>query len=182
MLSTSFLLAASMVVGQADEVGPHFEHLKDLEYFVGDWRINGKVETDFEPLAELTEGPLRLVFSYDWMDKKSFLTLDIREKPKSPVQYHAAIGWDPVRKQIRSRDFNSAGAWFEYVHVKTEKGWIVEGESVYPGGTKGTFRGEITIIDKDAFGYEGAGVMFHEGQEIDVSLKYKATRRQRRSQ
>ena len=39
MLSTAIVLAASMALGQADQVSPHYEHLKALEVFVGDWQF-----------------------------------------------------------------------------------------------------------------------------------------------
>jgi hypothetical protein len=176
----AMLLAGTMAVGQAEEVGPHYEHVKELEYFLGSWRVTGQFETEFGPLAELTQGKLIRVFSYEWMSGKNFLTLTIREKPRASVEYQAVFGWDPAKSQIKSWDFNAQGAYLEYVHIKKDDGWVLEGTSVYPGGAKGTYRAVITIVDQDTFRHEGSGVMKQDGKETKVTLSYTANRRKPR--
>lgn len=85
-----------------------------------------------------------------------------------------------MAKQVKSCDFNAQGAWFEYAFSKTGTGWVIEGDSVYPKGMTGTFRGEITTKDKNTHHYKGAGVLTQDGQKYPVTLKYKATRLRRK--
>ena len=45
MLSyAGLLLAGTMLVGQAEETVSHYEHLKGLEFYVGQWIGKGNVE------------------------------------------------------------------------------------------------------------------------------------------
>lgn len=166
----ALLMTASMAVGQAE--------LKDLEYFVGTWNIEGemKVEGEFEGLDEVTGKPLRMQSTYEWFHNKAFMLVTIRENPQAAPSYVAVIGWDPERKQIRSWDFNAQGARLRYVHIKKDGGWVLEGPSVYPGGAEGVYRGEIKIIDQQTFRTEGKGTMKQDGKESQVSLVYEAKR------
>ena len=178
MFSTAFLLAASMVVGQAEDVSPHYQHLGELEYFVGTWQINGGLEVkgDFRGLEALENIPLKQVMTYEWLKSKGFLALIIRDTPDSPIAYLGAIGWDPEHKQIRSMDFNTQGAWLKYVHIKKDFGWVMEGTSVYPGGVEGVYRAEIKVIDDNHFRHEGKGTMKENGKESTLTLTFEAKR------
>ena len=95
MLIATLLLAASMVVGQAGDASPHYQHLKNLEYFAGVWEIVGKVEVkdEFSGLDELTEAPLRQVVSYEWFKNKNFMVWTVRDTPDAPISYQGVIGW-----------------------------------------------------------------------------------------
>ena len=178
MLNTVLLLATSMVVGQAGGALPPHQHLKDLEYFVGDWKIDGTVEVegDFSGLDEVTKTPLRLLMSYEWFKNKNFMVVTVRDKPEGPIEYQATIGWDPKKKQIRSVDFNYQGAWMKYIHIQRDFGWVMEGTSIYPDGAEGPFRAEIRITDDDHYRNEGKGTMVKDGKKSVVKVEFDATR------
>lgn len=163
-------------VAQATESN---DHLRDLDYFVGDWAMEGeiKVEGEFTGLDELTKNPLRMQMTYEWFGGQTFLLLTIREKAGAAPMYVAVMGWDPESKQIRSTDFNSQGARLKYVHVKKDKVWIAEGPSIYPDGAEGKYRGENTIIDHNTFRHTGRGTIRQNGKESKVTLTYEAKRK-----
>ena len=177
-------LMPAFALGQSDgdgsQVGPHYEHLKDLECFVGNWKVEGEMKTEFEPLARLAGGKMVRFVSYQWMTNKNYLVVTYKEKPRSSSDYIAVIGWDPEKKQIRSWDFNGQGAHLQYVHTKTKKGWAVDGTSIYPGGVKGKYRGVFEMIDDDTFASSGKGTMVVDGKEVEVSLSLTAVRREPR--
>ena len=179
MLSTVFLLTASMVIGQAEDISPHYQHLKDLEYFVGDWEIVGtlKVTGDFQGLDEFEGVPLRQVLSYQWMKNKNFMLVSARNTGEKLISYQGFIGWDPVTERIQSRDVNSQGAWHKYVHIKRDFGWVMEGTAVYPGEAEGVYRAEIRIADKNSFRHVGKGTLKQGGKTSTVTLVYEAKRK-----
>lgn len=173
------LVAASLAADPAGTVPSYYEHLKALEYFVGDWVIEGKidVEGEFTGLADVAGQPLRQQMSYVWFKNKNFLATTIRDEENSAPSYIQVIGWDPQRKQITSMDFNSQGAYLKYVHIKRDNGWVMEGTSVYPGNVEGVYRAEIKIIDDKTFSHEGSGVMKQGGKKSKVTLSFVARKK-----
>ena len=172
------LLAGTLIVGQTENVGPHYQYLKDLEFFVGDWTMEGELNVtgDYSGLADIAGQKMSVVFpTAGWPIRISSLQT-FAEGEDSPLEYAAAIGWDPLKKQIRSWDVNSQGGHLEYVHIKKENGWVIEGTSVYPGGVEGTYRAENTIIDKDTVQHRGKGIMKQDGKESEVKLSFTMRR------
>ena len=105
------LLAGTLIVGQTENVGPHYQYLKELEFFVGDWTMEGElnVNGDFRGLEDVAGRKMSRRISYRWMANKNFLIQTAAEGEDSPLEYAAAIGWDPLKKQIRSWDVNPQG-------------------------------------------------------------------------
>ena len=125
----------------------------------------------------MTESPLRQVVSYQWFKNKNFIVWTARDTPDAPISYQGVIGWDVGKKQIRSSDFNSQGAWLKYVHIRRDFGWVMEGTSVYPGGVEGVYRAEIELKDDNHFRHEGKGTMKQHGEKSTVTLTFDATRK-----
>ncbi len=84
MLSSAVLVLAAAMLGQADHPPSTYEHLKDLEYFVGTWIIEGeiKIEGEFAGLSDVAGRPLRSLMSYEWFKNKNFLSVTMREDAK----------------------------------------------------------------------------------------------------
>jgi hypothetical protein len=102
MLSTSILLAASMVVGQAEQVKVAVpqEVLSFFGYFVGEWRMEGVA----------LDGAVSGVNTWKWAEAKHCLTYDSLWKDKNGTAHALAIcGWDPAKKQLVETEYWTGG-------------------------------------------------------------------------
>jgi hypothetical protein len=109
MLSTAFLLAASMVVGQAE--GPPVSPLpKEImisyQYLMGTWATKAKVG------EKSSEG----TFICRWEPGRHCYRLTVSvlpSEPAEPVQHMSSIGgYDPVKKQTIEKAFWSDGSHY----------------------------------------------------------------------
>lgn len=98
------------------------EQLAQLSWMVGEW-VNESSDT-------LVETTCR------WSDDQNYLlrqfvvkTADGREM--SGVQ---RIGWDPIRKKLRSWTFDSEGGFFSGYWARTSDGWLITSEGVSADG------------------------------------------------
>ena len=62
---TGVVLAASMVVGQANDPGPNYEHLKPLEWTVGTWATEMKVKEGIPGVLEKGD-VVRILMKIEW--------------------------------------------------------------------------------------------------------------------
>lgn len=103
------------------ELTPH-QHLQTLEWMVGEW-----VDESQESMVET---------SCRWSKDGNFLLQDftVRWNGISTIQGTQRIGWDPVRRQIRSWVFDSSGGFGESVWLPDGYGWAVKASGVTPDG------------------------------------------------
>ncbi len=90
----------------------NYEHLKDLEWLIGDWTdsdASGSVQTTCK-----------------WTKNKNFMVRYFTASTRDRIQLSGLqiIGWDPARKQIRSWVFDSDGGFSEGRWTK-KKGPVV---------------------------------------------------------
>jgi uncharacterized protein (TIGR02246 family) len=116
--------------------GPH-EHLKELEWMVGDW-------------VEETEDAV-VHTNVSWVDRKNFLlrTFDVRVKGKPDVTGTQRIGWDPLTKQIKSWVFDDQGGHGEGLWMRSGDQWVIKATGVRPDGRTATATQVITYVNKD---------------------------------
>jgi uncharacterized protein (TIGR02246 family) len=100
----------------------HHEHLKPLEWLVGDW-----VEQSSNSTVHAT---------CRWSDDKNFLlrdfTINVQGRPVMTV--HQRIGWDPLTKKIKSWVFDSDGGYGEGLWTRKGTEWIIKSSDVLPDG------------------------------------------------
>ena len=122
----------------AAEIAP-YEHLRDLEFMVGDWVD----ESDSN----------RVRSSVRWADNKSFLIRTYKvelpgQKGSSGTMF---IGWDPQSGQIKSWLFDSNGGHGEGLWGQTgEKEWIVKATGVLRDGRPTSATQIHTIINENS--------------------------------
>ena len=93
MLNAVAVLAASMVVGQAEQPSPNYEHLKFLEAFVGHWKV---VTTEGDKEISVGEE------WSEWMLGKNFMRhVGWGQHEGENVQYAFCSGWDSSKKKFR---------------------------------------------------------------------------------
>lgn len=120
-----------------DKAAGHYEHLKELEWLVGDW-------------VEETEEAVVLT-SVAWSDNKNFLlrSFHVRVKGKPALTGSQRIGWDPLTKQIKSWVFDDQGGYGEGLWMRAGDQWVIKATGVRPEGKTATATQVLTFVDKD---------------------------------
>ena len=119
------------------ELTPH-EHLKELEWLVGDW-------------VEETEEAV-VTTSVVWSDNGSFLlrSFDVRVKGKPALTGTQRIGWDPLTRQFKSWVFDSNGGYGEGLWMRQGDQWVIKARGVRPDGRVATATQVLTYVNKDS--------------------------------
>jgi uncharacterized protein (TIGR02246 family) len=118
------------------EVTPH-ERLRDLEWMIGEW---------------VDEGVGSVVFTtVDWAENKNYLvrsfTYHIQGKPA--MSGSQRIGWDPLKKQIKSWIFDSEGGYGDGLWSRSGDQWIVKATYVLPDGRTASATQTISPLSRD---------------------------------
>jgi uncharacterized protein (TIGR02246 family) len=119
------------------ELTPH-EHLKELEWLVGDW-------VEETPDAIVTT-------SVSWTDNSNFLlrSFDVRVKGKPALTGTQRIGWDPLTRQVKSWVFDSRGGYGEGLWTRGGNQWVIKATGVRPDGRVATATQVLTYVNKDS--------------------------------
>ena len=169
MVSTAFLLVASMVVGQAETppVSPlPKEVMMSYQYFMGTWATKAKVG------EEGSEG----TFTCRWEPGRHcyrYTGTDLSSEPTGRVEHVSAIaGYDPVTKQTIEKAFWSDGShytlYYDMSNPVRQKG-ITTGELI--GVEQGKeFKTKISVERRgpDEFVYRSQTV---DGKPIEVVFR-----------
>ena len=147
-------------VREKNPVPASYEHLKQLEWLVGDWTVNPK-KAD------------HVVFSVNchWTENKSFLICMFTIKHLDMVRHGTeVIGWDARERKIRSWMFDSNGGFTHGFWEENGKRWTIEVIGETPEGevVKGTQI--ITAIDPDTFTFELKNRVKGSEKEADIPL------------
>ncbi len=133
MLSTAFLLTASMVVSQADQSSPLPKNVAAwLQYEMGTWESKGKIG----------ENSYAGKWSARWAPGKHCSMLTLSSVPNRPeesaVQMTGITGYDPVSKRFIENSFWSNGA-----HYTISWDW----DASNPIRDRGIIEGELTGVE-----------------------------------
>lgn len=117
----------------------NYEHLKELEWMVGDWEDNA-------------EG-VSIQTSCKWTANRSFLTRSYKVTRDDLVALEGTqvIGWDPTTKEIRSWLFDSDGGFGEGKWTRDGNNWTVKLTAVLPDGRSASCTQTIRKLDNDSF-------------------------------
>ena len=121
----------------ADQEISHYEHLKEIEWLVGDW-----VEESEEAIVTA---------SVAWTDNNNFLirSFSIRVKGKPELAGTQRIGWDPLTRQIKSWVFDSRGGYGEGLWTRAGEQWVIKATGVRPDGRTASATQVLTYVNKD---------------------------------
>jgi uncharacterized protein (TIGR02246 family) len=133
-----------MVVGRDAPYVPGLEkdYLKDLEWLIGDWVMEGK------------EGGLRIKF--EWMGQRNFIknTFVVKKGEGTELAGGQIIGWNPKLGRIVSWNFGAQGGFGNGAWSKDGPKWIVETTGVLRDGSESTAVNAVTPIDANAFTWQ----------------------------
>ena len=130
-----------------------YEHLKDLEWMVGQW-----VDED-EDATVLT--------ICEWMPGKNFLTRSFTVSVQDQLEMRRGIqviGWDEAKKQIRAWVFDSTGGFGEAVWKQDGKRWVARVSQVLADGARASSINIMTQLDENSFTFQSTG------REVDGEL------------
>lgn len=118
----------------------HFEHLKDLDWLVGNW-IDESDNID-------------ITYTNRWEMNKNFLAqyFTLTVSGEDPLKGIQLIGWDPTEGKIRSWIFDSDGGYGETVWSKEENNkWYASVVFTMPNGDKATATHVYSKIDDNTY-------------------------------
>jgi len=125
-----------------DEEGPPptaHEQLRPLAWLVGEW---------------VDDGGSTVVRSIcRWSEDKNFLLQDFRLEisGRDAMNVSQRIGWDPLRKRIRSWVFDSEGGFGESIWTRDGDEWIIHATGVRPDGTTGSATNTLVRSGNDGY-------------------------------
>ncbi len=119
-----------------------FEHLKELDWMVGEW------------VDDNDEATVRT--NVRWLGNGAFLIRSFSITIGDSVQLEGGqvIGWDPVKKQIRSLAFDSDGGFAEGIWSRDGNRWTVRAKTTLADGRQGTATNVFRYIDENRFGWQ----------------------------
>ena len=136
MLSTTFLLVASMVVGQAEKpLSPGQQKMEELSFLIGTWQNVDK------------EDDTRV---YSWINNKSYIMF-------VAGQYREIIGWDLQHERIVSWCFGTDGGQGRSLWVKEGDNWRYTGRGFLDrwGKPMRVYSMTIDLPDSDTLKFTG---------------------------
>ncbi len=121
----------------------NYEHLKELEWAIGDWVDEGE------------NGQVARV-SFEWSESQNFIlgTFAANFKNIEVGGGTQTIGWDPIKKQIRSWTFDEDGGFGEATWTRDGDRWVIKSELVLPDGKKVAATHIVTHVDADAITWQ----------------------------
>jgi uncharacterized protein (TIGR02246 family) len=117
----------------------NYEHLRGLEWAVGEWVDEG-------------DGPEIDHATFEWSPEGNFLvsTQDVTVRDTLISRSTEWIGWDPASSQIRSWSFVGDGAIGESIWTNEGDQWIIKTNATMPNGKKLAATNIITLNGPDA--------------------------------
>jgi uncharacterized protein (TIGR02246 family) len=121
------------------ELPGNYEHLRGLEWAVGDWASDSdKGQAERVALA--------------WSDNQNFLVGSFTTTFKNVPVVSATqwIGWDPLAKRVRSWVFDASGAFGEGSWTTADGNkWVIRTSSVLQSGKRATATFILARVDDD---------------------------------
>jgi hypothetical protein len=138
----------------------NFDHLKQLEWLVGDWESEGKNTL--------------VTFTCKWNKNHSFLVIDqtIHLKDQEEMTLTQFIGWDPLQQQIRSWVFDSRGGFGEGLWTRAGNRWMVESAGVLSDARRATSNSSWKYVDDHTCEWDSVDRAIDSKPAPDVKVKY----------
>ena len=123
------------------------EQLQQLAWLVGEW------------VDESPEG--RVETKCQWSDDGNYLLQDyvIKSRAGSELKGTQRIGWDPLKRTIRSWAFDQSGAFVEATWSPVEGSWMIRADGVIPSGHAASAIRIVTPLSKDSYQLESRNVV-----------------------
>lgn len=126
-------------------VPDNYQYLKQLEWLIGDW-----VDKDKD---------VEIESSHKWDDSKNFITgkFSVTTEGHLELKGTTIIGWDPIKKTIRSWIFDSDGGFGEAHWGRKGNSWISETAQTLADGNLASAINIYTPVDANRYTWESTG-------------------------
>jgi uncharacterized protein (TIGR02246 family) len=133
----------STVKDSAFDPPSNYEHLRGLEWAIGEWA------------SESTQGAVEHI-SLSWTETRNFIigSFSTTVKDVSVGSAKQWIGWDPQAKRIRSWSFDDTGAFGEGTWTNDGDKWVIKSTTVLQDGKKATATYILGHVDADTITLE----------------------------
>lgn len=137
-----WLVARTRDFPHDSDVNSNYDHLRGLEFLVGDWMGEG------ENILTRT--------SCQWIDDRNFLLQEftVEVSARMAVKGTTRIGWDPQLKQVRSWTFDSQGGLSEGVWTHVGDEWLLKTRGVTHLGHSSSSTTILRRIDASTLQWE----------------------------
>jgi uncharacterized protein (TIGR02246 family) len=121
----------------------NYEHLRGLEWAIGEWASDN-------PKGEVEH------LSLSWTETRNFIvgSFSTTVKDVSVGSAKQWIGWDPESKRIRSWSFDDTGAFGEGAWTKDGDKWVIKSSTVLADGKKAAATYIVGPVDADTISLE----------------------------
>ena len=118
------------------------QQLGQLIWLIGDW------------MSEQSDSVVQTTCR--WSDDGNFLlrSFQIQIEGETAMSGVQRIGWDPLRKQLRSWTFDSEGGFFEGLWSRNGNQWIVVSQGVTATGEPASGTAVYTVVDEEMLTWE----------------------------
>jgi uncharacterized protein (TIGR02246 family) len=136
--------------------GNAHEHLRPLEWLVGEW-------VDESPQATIQT-------SCRWAEGKNYLIQEIKAKigGRADKAGSTRIGWDPLAHQIKSWSFEADGGQSESLWTKAGEDWIIKVRGVTSDGRIMSATNTIKQVDNSTMTWESRDRIVGDDAEEDL--------------
>jgi hypothetical protein len=154
MLSAAIVLASSVVLGQADAPVSNYEHLKAIEWLIGEIEWTAEAEEAVPGVCEKGD-KLQGSAEHEWILNKNAIEVELSIKTADGgveiLAHQGIIGWDAGEKRIVSGGFNSLGGHGVSTWIQEGDKWLLKGKGVTGDGKKTTSTLIVSKIGDKSF-------------------------------
>ena len=118
------------------------QRLQPLDWLVGEW-------TD-------VAGDSTIEFNCQWTNNQNYLSRTYKVSKAGGVTSSGLqiIGWDPIKKQIRSWLFDSDGSYVSGLWTESEGRWVVQSLATLVDGSEGSFTSIFRPLEDGNYGWQ----------------------------
>jgi hypothetical protein len=177
MFNTVLLVAVSLAAGQEAEPSA-YEHLKDLECFIGTWEGEAVVPESSaasETVKKWAGKPVRLRMTVKWAADKSAQIVQSTFEVPGEVRISQTLlrGWDHSEKKIRTYSFTShKGAWSGTLGRSGDT-WVMKYTGFNLDGERCTGTRSFEFESKDTYSSKDTDQTVGGEPFPDVEYKFK---------
>ncbi|HKD36204.1 MAG TPA: SgcJ/EcaC family oxidoreductase [Pirellulales bacterium] len=120
------------------------DHLKDLEWLVGEWKIDAGDKSEDRRVK------------FEWVGGRNFIKSNYTatKDGKSTLTGGQIIGWHPKKGRIVSMQFEAGGGFGNNLWTKDGSKWVLDATGVLPDGSDTTAVNIITPLDANDFTWQ----------------------------
>jgi hypothetical protein len=152
MFSTSFLVTAALAIGQAGAPISNYEHLKEIEWLIGEMEWTSEADKDIPGVCEKGD-KLSGWAEHEWILNKNAIAVQIKIKTAAKgieiLSHRGIIGWDAKESSIVSSGFNSTGGRGISVWEQDGDTWALQGKGCTGEGKETSSTLIVSKVDDD---------------------------------